>query len=74
MNKKFLKIIHKCLSATLAVFCIVVDNRGMGDVSFSGSLFATISTYMDAENCWCNYNDPFDPKYACEEATKNTSV
>lgn len=51
LNKKFFKIIRKCLSATLAVFCIVVDNRVMGVVSFSGSLFTTISTYMNAENC-----------------------
>lgn len=30
---------------------LIVDNMGMGDASFSSSLFTVISTYMNAENC-----------------------
>lgn len=42
--KEFLKVINKCLSATLDIFCVRVDNRHMDDVFFSNSLFM-ISTY-----------------------------
>lgn len=70
--KEFLKITHKCLSVTLAIFCVIINNRGMGNVSFASNLVTVISAYMSAENRWYNYNYPLDSKYACEETTKNT--
>ena len=66
-----LEIIHKCLSTKLAIFYLRADNRGLGDISFSSSLFTTLSAYMNIENCWHNYECPFDPKYAGEKTTKN---
>ena len=59
---------------TLAVLCVLADNGAVGDVSFSSSLFTTVSTYVNAENCRYNYTYQFDPKYAHEETTKNTSI
>ena len=53
------------------MFCVRVDNRGMGDVFFPSNLFTTLSTYMNTENCCHNYKYPLDPKFACEETTKN---